>query len=589
MLQWFNKQSKELSREAVEPVSISSNLSSSSPNALDNQQHSGLEDDDYEFLFNQLLDGVAHGWHIGKIIKFFNNLESVSTPSQWLDWLEEFEQKIVYGADHPSQQRVGAIMMRFGELTQSNFELAQFGTACHRIGQKLFLGNTEDLIWEYSGQDQVRQEDNQVEVAQPNHLESVSSIIDFSESNSTVSEELSTNTNNTKLTELPELDSQTVTELATNSTTTQSELLDTLQNYLESDTPTQSEQSTENSDNNLVNSIESLEALTEQLIVLQDDTPETQDTEQEPFTTFTEQPTESPDFVPEQEANVNNVESIEILTEQLTALQDIVSHNNTHLENDLEPTLIAPETEPSSDNASLSVASFLEATKALIPQQQPHKITPITWQDFITALEQDPSLAQQVAQYLQISSTNPQDIVQAAVNRLTKQEENQLSPATIELVESWFNLGLKQASAEDFQGAIASWDKALKLNPHLSEAWHNRGSALGRLGKYEEAIHSFNRAINIAPERYQAWNDRAHALYQIHKWEQAVESWDKAISIMPDNYQFWYNLGCALEQLQRYDESISSYQKALEIKPDFQPARSRYINLITENSSSSSN
>ena len=239
-------------------------------------------------------------------------------------------------------------------------------------------------------------------------------------------------------------------------------------------------------------------------------------------------------------------------------------------------------------STSFSVASFLEATKALISQQK-NQITPLSWEEFIALLEQDRVLAQQVAQHLKISSSDPHDIVQAAVNRFSKQQESQLSPANIELVESWFDLGLKQASAEDFQGAIASWEKALKLNPNLSEAWHNRGSALGRIGKYEEAIQSFNRAINLAPTRYQAWNDRAHALYQIKKWEQAIASWDKAISIMSDHYQFWYNRGCALEQLQRYDESISSYEKALEIKPDFQSARSRYISLVSENSSSSTN
>jgi tetratricopeptide (TPR) repeat protein len=615
MLQWFNKQS----------------ILSSSPESLENQQHSGLAEEDYEFLFNQLLDGVAHGWHLGKIIKFFNNIESVSTPSQWLNWLEKFEQKIAYGAD-PSQQRVGAIMMRFGELTQSNFELEQLGGACHRIGKKLFLGETAELIWEYGGQDRVVQEDNSSEVAQFSDREAVTQIPEIPESNSVDSSESPTATklldaseSVESVTENSEFDSvdpeksPTTTRLLDTSESSSVILAKTTkEDIVEENLESETEAENENSEINLANSIESLEALTEQLTVLKDTTselktPENKEIKPEILTTFTkseetsapdtnprqpivdgvtltEQLTESPDFVSESTpASNNSLESLEALTEHLTVLQEIVPETNIPPETDSEITLIAPETVEDSSITSLSVASFLEATKTLVPQPQNQNITPLTWEEFIAVLEQDSTLAQQVAQYLQISSTNPQDIVQAAVNRLTQQEELKLSPATIELTESWFNLGLKQASAEDFQGAIASWEKALKLNPNLSEAWHNRGSALGRLGKYEEAIHSFNRAIDVAPERYQAWNDRAHALYQIHKWEQAVESWDKAISIMSDNYQFWYNRGCALEQLQRYDESVSSYQKALEIKPDFQPARTRYINLITENSSSSSN
>ena len=68
----------------------------------------------------------------------------------------------------------------------------------------------------------------------------------------------------------------------------------------------------------------------------------------------------------------------------------------------------------------------------------------------------------------------------------------------------------------------------------------------------------------------------------MEQWEQAIASWDRAIAINPLNHQFWYHHGCALEQLQRCDEAIASYGKALEISPDFQPARSKYVNLITE-------
>jgi Flp pilus assembly protein TadD len=154
----------------------------------------------------------------------------------------------------------------------------------------------------------------------------------------------------------------------------------------------------------------------------------------------------------------------------------------------------------------------------------------------------------------------------------------------LELVEGWFNLGLKQASSGDFAGAIKSWERVLKLNPHICEAWHNRGSALGRIKKYPEAIDSFDKALAINPKNYQAWNDRAHALYQLQKWEQAIASWDKAIEILPGDYQFWYNRGCALEKLQRLEESLASYEKALEIKPEFEQARSRYIKLLADNS-----
>lgn len=168
-----------------------------------------------------------------------------------------------------------------------------------------------------------------------------------------------------------------------------------------------------------------------------------------------------------------------------------------------------------------------------------------------------------------------------ATNTVQIQE---LEQSSLELIESWFNLGLKQVSAGEYSEAIASWDKALKINPNLPEAWHNRGSALGRLGDYEAAVKSFQSALALDPDNYQAWNDRAHALYQLENWSGSIESWSQAIKIMPGNHLFWYNRGCAFEQLAKWQDAIASYEKALEIKPDFQPGRSRYINLVADNS-----
>ena len=75
MLKWFNKQS----------TSSFSSQKSEESQQYSQSINSALTENDYEFLFNQLLDGVAHGWHLGKIIKFFSNLESRSNISQWID------------------------------------------------------------------------------------------------------------------------------------------------------------------------------------------------------------------------------------------------------------------------------------------------------------------------------------------------------------------------------------------------------------------------------------------------------------------------------------------------------------------------
>ena len=446
MLKWFGKRktaesSVKLARLPSNRASQRSETSVGSPVNNQNQENedvpevsssSDLTDADYEFLFNQLLDGVAHGWNQLRIIKFFQNLGTRGEEADWVAWLEKFSTKIP-DVTNDSQRRLGAIMLRLAEVTQSASELSQLSAISSQIGKKLFLGKTANLIWEYDGLD----------VVSPS-----TSAID-------------------------------------NSTT-------------------------EDGDSSIEENITSIS---------------------EPI----------PESTVEESSELENQKSPQP-EESVTAISESTEVESSELEN-------------------------------LKSSQPEESVTAISESSELTSSEIAPTAT---------NSSENQEIVSSQFNQRETTEEHSSNPAVMEFVESWFNLGLKQASAGDFQGAIDSWNKALKLNPNLAEIWHNLGSALGRLEQYPEAIESFNHALEIDPQSYQAWNDRAHAFSQMQQWEQAIDSWNKAIALNPGNYQFWYHRGCALEQLQRFDEAIASYEKTLEISPDFQPARSKYVNLVTK-------
>ena len=110
-----------------------------------------LSDPDYEFLFNQLLEGVAHGWHEGRIVKFFQNLEERGKPKLWVAWLERFGDKVLASAA-PNQQ-LALLMMRLGEKIQGVHSVNQIGETSYRIGRQLLNQATVREIWEYDGPD----------------------------------------------------------------------------------------------------------------------------------------------------------------------------------------------------------------------------------------------------------------------------------------------------------------------------------------------------------------------------------------------------------------------------------------------------
>ena len=135
-----------------------------------------LTDTNYEFLFNQLLEGVAHGWHSQHIVKFFHNLGERGQQEDWVAWLERFQRKI---SDTPSisVQQMATLMMRLGELTQSSPQLWQLGAISYQIGRKVLFGDVSNLIWEYDGAD--FQPNSPANVSQNNseilHLEDLTS------------------------------------------------------------------------------------------------------------------------------------------------------------------------------------------------------------------------------------------------------------------------------------------------------------------------------------------------------------------------------------------------------------------------------
>ncbi|MGC1198021.1 MAG: tetratricopeptide repeat protein [Geitlerinemataceae cyanobacterium] len=136
----------------------------------------------------------------------------------------------------------------------------------------------------------------------------------------------------------------------------------------------------------------------------------------------------------------------------------------------------------------------------------------------------------------------------------------------------WREKGRLLAVEEEYEEAIASYDKAVEFKPDLHEAWNNRGVALGNLGRNEEAIASFDKAVEFKPDLHQAWVNRGVALRNLGRYEEAIASWDKAVEFKPDLHQAWVNRGNALDDLGRYEEAVASYDKAVEFKPDYHEA-----------------
>jgi CHAT domain-containing protein/tetratricopeptide (TPR) repeat protein len=134
--------------------------------------------------------------------------------------------------------------------------------------------------------------------------------------------------------------------------------------------------------------------------------------------------------------------------------------------------------------------------------------------------------------------------------------------------EFWLDQSNLQFAAGDFEGAIISCDKAVKVQPNYHEAWNNRGVALENLGCYEDAITSYSQAIKFKPDCYEAWLGSGAALQNLGQYEDAITNYNQAIKLKLDYYKAWIYRGMALLKLENFEEATANFENAIKLNPD---------------------
>jgi hypothetical protein len=112
-----------------------------------------LDDTDREYLFMQLLEGVAHGWQQPRAIGFFNKIRQRVRKSDWLEWLEKFGQNLL-AATVPNYELAGR-MVQLGQL-----DCGEIGDLAGDYGARLLNRQAEEFnegllpIMEFSSLDE---------------------------------------------------------------------------------------------------------------------------------------------------------------------------------------------------------------------------------------------------------------------------------------------------------------------------------------------------------------------------------------------------------------------------------------------------
>jgi tetratricopeptide (TPR) repeat protein len=156
------------------------------------------------------------------------------------------------------------------------------------------------------------------------------------------------------------------------------------------------------------------------------------------------------------------------------------------------------------------------------------------------------------------------DVPQPAAGSQQQPVPSEDSPA---IKEAKVGLSALQAGKND--EAIASFEKALQLDPSLSSVHYNLGAAYERKDNLEKAREHFQAAIKLKPDFGEAYLSLGNSYLAERKFDApAIEALTKATELLPANYNAFYNLGVCYSNSGKYTEAEAAYRKAIVINPN---------------------
>ncbi len=493
-----------------------------------------LSDRDYEFLFTQLLEGIAHGWQPVRIQRFFETLAPRGTIAQWSEWLQRYGAKIL--ASSAPNTTLARRMVALGEQTRSLPDLKQLGETASGIGRLLLARERKEDTdtWQYEEKSQ-----------------SITSPLVEQEPVPPLPTELDVSP-----VETPPL--ETVTAQADPTAITLDELLVRLQG-----------------DENLVQQVAQRLGL---------DTQDPQEIIQELVRQINERnaaaavPTPVP--MPVDELPVGNTAAEQVFNEGVQAYESgRFEAAITCWDRAIQ---LKPDYYQAWGNRGLGLKNLKRYEEAIASYTRAVELKPDfhkAWYNKGLALDELGRHSEAIAAYDRVIEVRP-DFPKAWFSRGNSLEQVGETEGAIiaydraielkkDFHKAWLNRGQALSHLGRYQEALASYDGALQFKVDDLDVWQQRGMALTALGRYDEAVSSYARALSLKPNDPLLLRHQGEALAAAGGYAQAISVYDLILEQNPEDGMVWCNRGQALAALGLEVEAIASYRRAVELDPNF--------------------
>jgi tetratricopeptide (TPR) repeat protein len=129
------------------------------------------------------------------------------------------------------------------------------------------------------------------------------------------------------------------------------------------------------------------------------------------------------------------------------------------------------------------------------------------------------------------------------------------------------NLGNTYWKLGRHQEAIATYKKAIQLNPNSAEGYNNLGVALSHLGEYKEAVKQYQKSIQLDSNYFLAYSNLGALFAGMGNYEEALKVLKATIQINPDYFEAYNNLAIVYNRMGKSKEVVPFFQAYLKRNP----------------------
>jgi len=141
-----------------------------------------------------------------------------------------------------------------------------------------------------------------------------------------------------------------------------------------------------------------------------------------------------------------------------------------------------------------------------------------------------------------------------------------------ELAATLRNRGFAYAAKNDYDRAIADYDRAIGVDPADAKTFDLRGNAYYSRRDHDRAISDYDQAIKLDPKNAAAFRDRGLAYRAKRDFDHALADLNEALRIAPNQRDTINDRGLTYENKGDYDRAIADFSEVIRIDPKFAAA-----------------